>query len=201
MKRCLSFILAIALVLALVPGDGFCITAKAVEEQYFTYEVRDDKAIITGCTMENNYVMDIPASIDGYPVVEIGAHAFEKHPYLMMVTIPEGVETIGESAFFQCQNLMDVELPDSLITIGDKAFYNCKYLEFVWFGYHLKTIGENAFAFCYSLDDILVLPRNLESIGMGAFYDCDRLWQVTLPDSLKELGKKPLPSAITWNIS
>ncbi len=190
MKRFLSLVLAIALVLPLMPAEVFCITANAAAEQYFTYEVRDGKAIITGCTKENNYVMEIPSSIDGYPVVEIGAHAFEGHPQLMDLTIPEGVETIGAYAFCQCQNLSWVELPNSLVTIGDNAFFNCTLLVDVWFGYGLKTIGEGAFAFCYDLDDVLVLPYTLESIGMSAFYDCNTLEQVRLPDSLKELGAK-----------
>ena len=162
----------------------------AAECDGFTYEVRDGKATITGCTKENVYMLEIPQTIDDYPVVGIGAEAFFRHPTLLDLKIPEGVETIGTYAFGQCSNLSWVELPDSLTTIEDKAFYNCVSLINVWFGYNLKTIGEGAFAFCYYLDDILILPYKLESIGASAFYDCNTLEQVTLPDSLKEIGSK-----------
>lgn len=166
------------------------IQVSAAEYDEFTYEVHDGKATITGCPWEYNYILDIPPTIDGYPVVAIGSQAFSDYNYAAEVVIPEGVEVIESFAFYQCGNLQEVYLPDSLITIGDKAFCNCKSLEIVHFGENLKTIAYGAFSACRKLDFYLDLPNKLEVIGSGAFYDCDRLETVLLPDSLKELGSK-----------
>lgn len=168
----------------------FPIAAQAAECDGFTYELHDGKATITGCNLEYNYYMDIPATVDGYPVVSIGEQAFQDCKNLLEVTIPEGVETIEAYAFYQCYNLRWLTLPDSLVTIEDKAFCNCRLLENLNFGRNLKKIGDSAFLYCDSLDFYLEFPEGLEIIGGGAFYDCDSLQTVLLPDSLKELGTK-----------
>lgn len=189
MKRVFSFILSAALLL-FMPAELFGITAYAATSECYTYEVHDGKATITGCTSGGINVIDIPQTIEGYPVVSIGAHAFEDCADLIQVTIPEGVETIAEYAFYQCYNLDRLYLPDSLISIGEKAFCNCKSLETVEFGDGLKVIGNGTFSFCKKLDFYLELPDSLESIGEAAFYDCDTLETVLLPKSLKDLGSK-----------
>lgn len=192
MKRFLSFTLVAALLLLLVPIGITPISANAATggSEGFTYEVQNGKATITGYTGDNLYVLEIPSTIDGYPVVEIGASAFFSHHGIVYLYIPEGVETIGVQAFAKCQNLYMVEFPDSLISIEKEAFFNCTKLTDIWFGDNLKTIGYGAFSHCYHLDAILRFPSNLESIGACAFYDCNSLIDVTLPDSLKELGLK-----------
>ena len=194
MKRILSSIIAIMLLLALAPIGTFGLSASAAAVDGFTYEVYDGKATITGCTLEYNYYMEIPQTVDGYPVVSIGKQAFQECQNLLEVTIPEGVETIEGYAFYQCFNLTWVYLPNSLKTIGKNAFCNCKSLEVIEFGTELRTIEEGAFSSCRSLDFYLDLPDKLEVIGTGAFYNCDSLQTVMLPKSLKELGSKAFAS-------
>lgn len=164
--------------------------AQAAERDGFTYEVHDGKATITGCTVKNSYFLDIPSTIDGYPVVSIAPSAFQERTDLVDVTIPEGVQTIGAFAFYECTNLRDLYLPNSLVSIGEKAFFYCKSLETLDFGNHLKTIGDGAFSYCYKLPFYLEIPNGVESIGMGAFYYCASLETVLLPKSLKDLGSK-----------
>ena len=178
--------MALALCLTVMPWST---PVKAAEADGFTYEVHDGKATITGTTLDNMVVMNIPATIDGYPVVSIGQQAFEDCTDLMDLTVAEGVQTIEAYAFYQCFNLTWVSLPNSLVSIEKNAFCNCRSLKDLWLGYGLKTIGYNAFAFCRYLD-YLYIPYKVESIDVGAFYDCDSLTQVELPDSLKELGTK-----------
>ena len=192
MRKFLSFLLAAALLLSLVPTGILSITASAAssEQDEFTYEVHDGKATITGCTSEDIYTLDIPHTIDGYPVVSIGTSAFQGYTNLMDVFIPEGVETIESFAFYECENLQFLYLPDSLISIGEKAFFYCKSLMELEFGDNLKSIGDGAFSYCYELPFYLEFPEGLESIGMGAFYYCASLETVLLPNSLKDLGSK-----------
>lgn len=164
--------------------------AQTVELENFTYEVYDGKATITGCTAKNIYALEIPATIDGYPVTRIGEQAFEERIDLVRVTIPEGVEVIERYAFYECRYLRWLNLPNSLITIEKNAFCGASSLESIAFGENLKAIEEGAFSYCKKLDSYLALPNQLEIIGTGAFYNCDSLETVILPDSVKEIGSK-----------
>ena len=167
----------------------FADQAYAAEYDGFIYEVHDGMVTITGCTMEEEYFIDIPQTIEGYPVVSIGAHAFEDFVYLIDVTIPEGVQTIESYAFYQCYNLTYLTLPNSLLTIEEQAFCSCSSLLSLEFGDNLFSIGYGAFSFCKKLD-YLDFPNSMKIIGGGAFYDCDSLRTVLLPSSLTELGSK-----------
>ena len=108
------------------------IQANAVEPYDFTYEVYNGEITITGCTAKNIYALEIPTTIDGYPVVSIGTLAFEERIDLVRVTIPEGVRTIEPYAFYQCRYLRWVTFPDSLTTIGKNAFYGCDEIDILY---------------------------------------------------------------------
>ena len=172
------------------------VQASAAEAGHYTYEVHDGKATITGCTWTNASYLEIPRTIDGYPVVAVGANAFAERNDLLGVIVSEGIELIDYRAFWCCQNLRWVVLPDSLTTIGDEAFSVCTNLLSVDFGKGLKTIGYAAFAHCSNLFDA-ELPEGLETIGMSAFYKCYSLESVWLPDSLKALGARAYDSCVS----
>ena len=130
------------------------------------------------------------------------------------VIIPEGVKRIRKGAF-SGSKISSVVLPDSLKKIETDAFYGCKNLEDIDFGHGLERIGENgcrnmfagcaisklvlppqikkigiaAFHCCHKLTE-LVLNDGLEEIETGAFVYCNRLMQVTLPKSIKKIGKR-----------
>jgi hypothetical protein len=79
--------------------------------------------IITGYTGKVP-VVRIPAAIEGVPVREIGAGAFQGLG-LTALTLPPGITRIGESAFRDNQ-LTSVTLPAELVTLGRGAFYENK---------------------------------------------------------------------------
>lgn len=70
-------------------------------------------------------VVEIPSTIGGKPVCEIGHNAFEGCAFLISVTIPEGVTKIGCRAFAGCKGLTSVTLPDSVTVLEDRAFADC----------------------------------------------------------------------------
>ena len=137
--------------MSLMPENSVFETATAETATYseestyekLTYEVVDDEYVrITGCDGSVTYI-DIPDEIDGYPVREIGEHAFSSTHYLSEVkfgievkkigdyafshsnikeiVIPEGIEEIGIYAFWS-SDLTEIDLPDSLREIGSSAF-------------------------------------------------------------------------------
>ena len=135
----------IACVLCLVCVFALPNQAQAAEYNGFTYEVHDGKATITGTTYTNPNYLEIPAKVDGYPVVSIGASAFENYDTLLGVILHEGVQDIGDYAFYSCGNLMWIDVPESLVNIGKNAFQACTNLTSFAFGRNVKTIGECAF--------------------------------------------------------
>lgn len=94
--------------------------------------------------------IDIPDTINGLPVKEIGDQAFNGKSTITSVTLPEsvtvlnnwsfgfctsltsvnmgGVQSIGAAAFNNCTALTSITIPESVTRIGYLAFYQCKAL-------------------------------------------------------------------------
>ncbi|MBR2030425.1 MAG: leucine-rich repeat protein, partial [Clostridia bacterium] len=122
------------------------------EEADYEYTVSNGEVTITKY-LGSDPLVGIPAQIDGYDVVAIGAGAFK-----------------------DSQTLTSIHIPYTVTTIADEAFYGCGYLQFVSFGENSKltTIGNNAFYNCITLDRIII-PAGVTSIGMCAFYYCQEI--------------------------
>lgn len=101
-------------------------------ENDFEYTITDGKVTITKYTGSDD-VFDIPAEIEGCPVIAIGDDAFYGCVSLASVTIPDGIISIGGSAFHNCFGLMSITIPDSVTSIGDWAFNDCGSLTNVYY--------------------------------------------------------------------
>lgn len=75
---------------------------------------------------------------DLYRVSEIHSQAFRYEPYLRIVRIQHGVETIGQYAFANCSQLSTLYLPSSLTKIDTGAFINCPLLKGVYYSIYLN---------------------------------------------------------------
>ena len=84
-------------------------------------------ATITGLTARGQTLsnIDIPESIDGYPVSSIGDNAFQDCSNISDVTIPDTVTSIGDNAFAGCVGITSVTIPESVTAIGGSAFSGC----------------------------------------------------------------------------
>ena len=113
-KRLLSTLLIVVLILTAAPLEGlvgfefphfdFGIKASAAtyESGIFKYTLNNNnEATITGSifTKVEELVghLDVPSSIDGYPVIAVGG--FSKFKYLTSLDIADGVSTISSNAF------------------------------------------------------------------------------------------------------
>ena len=99
-------------------------------------------------------------------ITNVGEHACEFAYSLVIVDIPEGVESISEAAFENCHSLTTVSFPTTLNYIGDSAFLHC-----------------------YSLENVDLLHTNLQEIGQDAFRDCSDLKSIKLPVAELEFGE------------
>lgn len=91
-------------------------------------------------------ILQIPKSIDGYAVTEIGNSAFSGRSKIDGIILPESIRIIGRFAFESCGNLRSLLLPDGLETIGSRAFARCSNLQEITIPASVKAIGDDAFS-------------------------------------------------------
>jgi hypothetical protein len=179
----------------------------AVQGQ-FNYITNNGAITITGYTGPGGPV-NVPAQINGLPVVIIGENAFSvPNSQLTSVTIPNSVTNIGDWAFDGCFYLTNVTIganvatigisafygiglnnviiPNSVTSIGDSAFANCYRLTSVTIGTNVATIGNSAFSGAGLAS--VIIPNSVTSIGNSAFDGCGNQASVTIGNSVTNIG-------------
>ncbi|MBR4880373.1 MAG: leucine-rich repeat domain-containing protein, partial [Clostridia bacterium] len=155
-------------------------------------------------------------------VTRVGNSAFLDCASLDSVTIGTSVDYIGSSAFAYCYSLTSISIPDSVTTIGDNAFEECSELADITLPDSLTSIGENAFNYTAYFNDssnwesqvlyignhLIKAKRALKSsyyikdgtltIADSAFYGCNLLTSVTMPESVRDIGKKAFFNCTTF---
>ncbi len=136
----------------------------------YTYATLDDGSIeICSYTGKRRYIT-LPDYIDGKPVTSIAAGAFAYQSRLREVTLPSTLKRIGDQAFLGCNNLVLMKIPDGVQSIGAGAFTDNIRLSAVVFGANsqLLTIGRGAFQNCANISRF-ELPQTVKTIASDAF--------------------------------
>ena len=215
-KKILSLFLAAVMLIVGLPVVGLTFESRAADnnsfsEGYYTYEVENGKATITGCDKSISGDVTIPKKLGGYPVTSIGYGAFERCRELVCITIPKGVKTIEPGAFYGCNRLIGITIPGSVTDIGEYAFlytgwYNSQpngdvYAGKVYYKYKdtmpnntsvkikngTKGIAGGAFYNCTGLKSITI-PNSVTSVGYSAFERCTGLKSIKIPNSVTSIG-------------
>ena len=187
-------VLFLALVLDVaIQNFGLTPTAKAAPTpaSCFSYTTTDNKVTIT--SYYNNEAsnsanpscprdVNIPATINGNPVVTIGNSAFRDNQ-LTSVNIPSGVTSIGDFAFIYNQ-LTNVTIPSSVTSIGNSAF-QWNQLASATIPGSVTSIGNLAFS--YNQLTSVTIPSSVTSIDNAAFSN-NQLTSVTIPSSVASIG-------------
>lgn len=146
-------------------------------------------------------------SVDfGESVKSVGKSAFADTPMSQIeFDINNGnggssLEFIGAGAFSNTGlTEFDFAACPKLFEIGSSAFYRTNLTQITLCSdkdYALATIASNAFNYCEKLTKIdLQYLDNLTTIGENAFSSCRALTTVTLPPSLKEIGRSAFESS------
>jgi len=137
-------------------------------EDNFTVVLTDDYtgAKITRYNGQSISALQIPETIQGFPVKEIGNGVFANKNFTSVV-LPSTIEKIGEDAFYNCYNLSVVTIPANVVSI-----------EFVTKSVSRNGRQENTAAFercnnlLFSSQSVLKLrgyPNNFDSKKLGNY--------------------------------
>ncbi len=168
-------------------GGGGSIPIGSVETVKYhgplSYTVAYSKIKITDCDTDVTGVFEVPAEIEGIPVVSIGQYAFKSCTSLTNIILPESITRIERFAFQGCSSLTDITIPNSVESIGEAAFGYCTSLRTVTLPSNnkFKYINVRLFNGCNQLRSIEI-PGAVASIGHEAFKSCSNLASVTFLD-------------------
>lgn len=181
------------------------------KEGYFTYEVNNKAAWITGYDSTLSGDVVIPDTLGGYPVTEIAMKAFLYCDTITSVTFNKSLEFIGYWSFCGCKNLTKITIPDNASTsILNEAFSDCEKLSQIeipddtyivggalentaW--YNTQPDGDIYSGECYyaykgtmPANTSISIKEGTKWICDSAFFLCRGLTSITLPESLKTIG-------------
>ena len=121
MKKIISLFLSFVMLLSVTAGLN--LTASAESSGDYEYEVLDNSNTVQILGYKgSSSILEIPSTLDGYEVKEIGDKAFYNNQNLIEVTIPNGVTYISEYAFGGCKNLTTLNCSAGLERIWYRAF-------------------------------------------------------------------------------
>lgn len=155
-----------------------------VQAQDFTYTTNNGTITIAKYT-GSDAVVNIPSTINGWPVTSIGWCAFSGCTDLTGVTIPNSVTNIGIYAFLCCSNLTSITIPQGVTRIQGGTFDYCINLTNV-------TIPDTVTS--------IECAWNPHGEGEGAFWGCSSLRSITIPRSVIYIATRTFyrSTGLTW---
>ena len=150
----------------------------------------------------------------GEDITTIESHAFYKCPKLALIDFGNNPLTISQYAFYLCENLTSIDL-GATVSIGSYAFCGCDKLTSVKINDNITYISDSAFEGCGNLvyntygnctylgNDTCkyialfeatksltscIVQNGTRLILAEAFRNCTSLKNITLPDSIIDIG-------------
>lgn len=133
-----------------------------------TIKVAEGTKYVLRCAFYNSHASEIifPDSL-----IELGPESIEACDNLQHIDFGKGIKRIGGAdmpTISYCENLAELDIPEQVEAIGINTFYCLKGLTTVHFHDGIKRIERYAFASCDKLNDI-TLPESVTNIGQFAF--------------------------------
>jgi len=182
----------------------------------FTYRIGgsgEAKAVmITGYTGKGG-AAEIPAVIEGFPVVAISKDAFDDCVKLTSLTIPASVIIIGdnidkaEDAFDGATGLTSITVDEAngVFSSEDGVLFNKDKTTLLLCpegksgNYTIPSsvthIADCAFELCSKLTGVTI-PDSATSIGDSAFIECESLTSIAIPDSVTYIGEAAFQNCV-----
>ena len=154
---------------------------------------------MTSSPWRSSHSTDIKAVIIDNGVTTIGgSYSFSDCSELKTVTIPESVTFIGDWSFVGCSSLtsFSVEESNTVFSSVDGVLYNKSHTKLIRYPCarsgdyvilnEVTIIEHGAFSGCAGLTDVTI-PDSVEEIGVDAFTNC-AFTEITLPTNLETLS-------------
>ena len=212
MKKSLSFILSLIMILSAITSLPFTVQADELtsgscgENVTYTFSSATGALTISGSGAMTSFgFSDSPFYYNGSinsviinsGVTSIGSRTFNFCIGLTRITIPNSVTSIGHDAFYSCKSLTSITIPNSVTSIGKDAFGCCIELASITVseGNSKYDSRNNCNAIIETSKNKLisgckntVIPNGVTSIDEWAFGDCTSLTSIEIPDSVKSIG-------------
>ncbi len=137
-------------------------TNKRYEYGSYEYVINPDGKTVTIIGYDSyDPEIDIPSSMDGLKVTEIGADAFSWNAEIYTsLKIPYGITKIDQFAFSGLSKIKKLIIPASVESIEYGAFMNCTGLTDILIPASVKKMEGGVFAYCNGIKTIVVDPDN-----------------------------------------
>ncbi len=203
MKKTLSIILAVLMIVTAIPLGSITSFAEASTVGFsFSYNDMKTEATVVNYSGSNTSV-EIPAEVNGVPVVAIANSAFANRSNIENVKIPDSVRSIGARAFegtAMYENHKNTYPGDPFYIDGHLIVYRGPYsvTEYIIPG-GTKSIAGEAFMGNTVLESV-VIPKNLVSIGTHAFKNCTILKNISvIEDTIQYIGTDAFYNTAYYN--
>jgi len=194
MKKTLSALLALVLILTSVPVFVFNVFAGPAE---YTYTHDATNATITKYNGSGS-IITVPKILGGYNVTAIANDAFKDKNTLTKVTIQDGLTTIGKNAFSACENLAEVIISKTVSKIDTMAFSQCSALKKITVSSDNPTYSSKGGVLFNKVKTVIyicpggepgkyVIPYGVTTIEDHAFYSCNALTGVSIPGTVSTI--------------
>lgn len=165
------------------------------------YDTQKDFVIKAGKLIEyngNNKNVIIPSDVN-----IIGGKAFSEANWendidgsnINKIFIPASVVEIEEDAFYNCKNLTVVVMTNETAKIGSSCFYGCKKLTTI----NIVGSNNNIINFDDIQEGIVQLPKNLQKVSALLFHKCESITKVIILDGVTSIDSFAFTEAIRLN--
>jgi autotransporter-associated beta strand protein len=161
----------------------------------YTYTTTSGSVTLTGYSGTGGDVT-VPATINGLPVIAIGANAFQKITSLARMTLPASLTSIGNYAFSGCTNLASVTIPAGVSSIGVNAFFGCASLTAITIPASVTSIGGNALSGCTKMVAITVDAGNSAYSSVDGVL-CNKSQSMLIKCPGGKAGSYAIPNSVT----
>ena len=202
MKRIVVCFLAVMLILSLPVTYAMAEEAGSIIEQdgFECERLRDGNLKIVKYTGdENASTINIPSTIEGSHIEQIGVNAFDGCK-AENITIPDTVTVIERFAFNDCKKIQKVTIPNSVVFIDGNPFTGCTNLVNISLDPKHPTLQttsdgvlysrKNKMLICYpcsKTDRTFSVMKGTLSISNYAFYGCKQLESINLPATVTDI--------------
>ena len=194
MKKALFVMLTVAIVACVLALSAAAETTGTYGK--LSYSITDGEVTITACDKTATEI-EIPETIDGYPIIKIGNKAFYGCSKLTQLTINARNFTVGSNVFWGCGSATDgmtvvfgdsvEQIPDRIMSSNEDSPIQIVNIKKLSIGENVKVIGDYAFSECINLASI-TMSDSVEIIGDGAFSCCYALTEVDIPSRVSTIG-------------